>query len=1288
MFSDSTTMFTKYDVIQNQLWYNHTSVGHYEDSFTFTISDGVNLQQDTYNVSIVILPDLIPIEVSSIDVNEGQQTNLKKENFMINHTYLNRVPGYFIITQAPKTGTLRNTLTNRNELGEFTFEDLSNSLIIYQHSGDDSNNDTFGFIYKTDEPIRRSLEVTVFVHIHEVNLTVINTGFAVQEGQKHNITTQELNVHIPARSRNFCFNITKLPEHGNLSVNTIKSTERGKQHFILDDLDTGHILYQRNDRKSLSDSFELTAAALYFNESNQTIEEFQMTYSLNFTILPINNVTTQELDIPFLINSTNISINITSLPRYGDIIVSTISQTAVESDIHLNNLAIERIFYRLNNDTCEQDSFMFQARIEYFDTASQILKQIDRTFDMMMIIDFSDFKELRLSLPPNPRALHLVNLIKKPVCGDIVVSTIKIIDGEQYFIQIEDLTTTHVFYQKKLHDNFEFTAVVDYFNESSRTWETFQMAESSFNVTILPYPRTTQEIRIPFPANSSNIHISILKPPMYGNVIIRMSKVLDGDLEQCLFLKNTIAEQIFYENNGGENLYDSFEFTALTEYFSAESQSWERFEITESVNITISLLNDNPPQFIRSPQVLDAVQGGSTRLTSLLFSANDSDRDMRDEDIVWQLRGSTPIQGYVYLDVDPGRGDLGVTNWTEGDLRAGRLYYRGYSSESLDVMIYVITDGVHVSKERVTQVKLVPIRFESKAMANLLLNTEEDNITINTDYLSYCASNDKSLRDKDFIYTLHSLPTQGSLVLNGRILKNGSSFNQQDLHNGSLIYVYDHGTNIKEIDNFQYSLSVVNRATANKTVFQLEIQLLSADHAPDPLVMTSSTQIDHRMIPSDHVPNPLVMTSSTQIDHRMILSSSHALPRSLAETRSTAILFGTMVPAVVIIAGLILLASCITVIVLRHHHHEDYPENDHIYDYPDIQLLPVLPAPRNKLECATVTDSPQIVNRRKIATDDSGCSSSTDVDKSCVHNDTIDKSSGSTAVAGEMEHDEACTEFEDSIGIPVQENEAYKQCGTPLSGQSGHNAAPSGGHPMECPNTDQIPFQVSSTPVDSESTVSHLDAVANTKIDTTPNCNLPPRCTCVGIETIPFSFARDSNQLAPQNETPTSMQCTDDSHDHDLKLQQTILDPNDAYSDSTLDPIQSGKYENQSLTEQVPYPHDLKFGKETSAESIDSMDESTANEGASIGSCSAAPQCNSYERIRGYERIHHCDIDLPEHSRLSCITQSATPHGSVEEEGPTESNHLGCSIQSMNGYEQVCGYEVIQHCDLKLEDLQ
>ena len=419
------------------------------------------------------------------------------------------------------------------------------------------------------------------------------------------------------------------------------------------------------------------------------MEAFQITDSLNFTVLPINNVTTKELTISFPVNSTNITLSINRPPKYGNIVVSTISKTAGLMYFHLKDLAIEQIFYRINNDTCDQDSFEFQARAENFDIMSQTWKPFQVTDTIIVINDPPiAIRELDLSLPPNSRDLRLY-ITRKPVCGNITVSTAKNVSGEQlHFILIEDPATERIFYQKNLHDSFEFIAVADdYFNESSISWEMFQTT-GSFDVTILPYPRTTQEFRIPFPANLSNIRFNITKPPMYGNVMITTNRTLDR--QQCsLFLKNTIAEHIFYQSGGSETFHDSFEFTASTEYFSDVIQSWELFEITDAVNITIIPINDNPPQFIHRASELHAVQGGSTLITSALFSANDSDSDMRDEDIVWRLRPSS-THGYMYLDVDPGRRDLGITNWTEGDLRAGRLYYKDNSDDSLDTFILLM----------------------------------------------------------------------------------------------------------------------------------------------------------------------------------------------------------------------------------------------------------------------------------------------------------------------------------------------------------------------------------------------------------------------------------------------------------------------------------------------------------------------------------------------------------------------------------------------------------------------
>ena len=463
-----------------------------------------------------------------------------------------------------------------------------------------------------------------------------------------------------------------------------------------------------------------------------------------------------------------------------------------------------------------------------------------------------------------------------------------------------------------------------------------------------------------------------------------------------------------------------------------------------------------------------------------------------------------------------------------------------------------------------------PIHFESKAVANASLNiTEEDRIIITIDYLNYCASNDKSLRDKDFLYTLKSLPMQGSLVLNGKILRSGSSFNQQDLRNGSLIYVYDHGINIMEIDSFRYSFSVVNRTT-DEVTFQLEIHILSVDQDHS-INLTPNAQIDV-------TPSPTHAITET------------ALSRLLSQTPSSSILIGTMVPAFVITAaGVILLTIGVAVIVLRHHHNQKYPVDDHIYDYPNNQQPPVLPAPRNKLEA--VTESPQIDRQKNEI--DGGCSTA-DVGKTCVlSNNNVDESSSTGVVADEVE----CNEVrrDDSSGISLQENEAYK-----LHRQSPYQSrfdTPSAVHPIEGPDIDQAVL------AQEESLQIQITKTA-TEIDAPQNCNFSS--SCVGIVTT--SVSSSSIHVATQNEALVSV-CRD-------KLNNL--------GDVSEDVRKSAACDSTPLPESClkcpPCTYDLKPSGEVSAECNDSMKESGTNIETPT-QCRDAHQCNSYEHICGYERI-------------------------------------------------------------------
>ena len=80
---------------------------------------------------------------------------------------------------------------------------------------------------------------------------------------------------------------------------------------------------------------------------------------------------------------------------------------------------------------------------------------------------------------------------------------------------------------------------------------------------------------------------------------------------------------------------------------------------------------------------------------------------------------------------------------------------------------------------------------------------------------------------------------------------------------------------------------------------------------------------------------------------------------------------------------------------------------------------------------------------------------------------------------------------------------------------------------------------------------------------------------------------------------------------------------------------------------------------------------------------------HSYERVWGYERIEHCDIG---HFKLgnghNCNSKKLAVHNGASQSLPSPScreQDLEFSSSKHNSYERIWGYERIHHCDLPLE---
>lgn len=556
----------------------------------------------------------------------------------------------------------------------------------------------------------------------------------------------------------------------------------------------------------------------------------------------------------------DVNVNISSPPRYGQFRNKAASGELNVNRFTVRNLQQGEIEYRFANQSTTTFSDDFSWTFTYGSSVVGPLQlqicvspvpiprivhvnSISVAFGGMVNLDSNHLLAVDNRGGASMNDTLVYQIITPPQNGSIISSEMVASVNLTNFTQT-DLRHRRIIYQNKysdmsrnMQDSFTFQVCTPYECTDSRE---FIIHVQFVNLTVLntgftvregdTHDITTEELYIFAPAESQNLRFYIT-PPRHGNITLR-GPGLNIDDVPYFNLEDLKSRHIFYQNDGHENLHDSFEFTATADYLNEASGVYETLgKFTDMVNITIEPVNDNPPEIVLLLEELNAVKDGSTRINSSLLQAHDYDSNMDDVDIEWRLQFANPIYGYLYLDEDRGRSHA-ITSWKEGDLRSNRLYYRNDGGRSInsDIIAYLITDGFHESSVEYTFINLQDIIFKSKATANGPIEViEGGNITISTDYLGYCAENDPSLVDDDFLYTVRHLPEHGILLFQGDPLRIGSTFKQTNIGENSLVYINDHSNNYH--DSFQYALSVRDRDTSNKH-FTFEITVNAIDDDP------------------------------------------------------------------------------------------------------------------------------------------------------------------------------------------------------------------------------------------------------------------------------------------------------------------------------------------------------------------------------------------------------------------------------------------------------------------------
>jgi len=285
-------------------------------------------------------------------------------------------------------------------------------------------------------------------------------------------------------------------------------------------------------------------------------------------------------------------------------------------------------------------------------------------------------------------------------------------------------------------------------------------------------------------------------------------------------LRQLANGRVFYKHKEQETLHDSFKFMAN----ALSEENSDEHVVSGIVNIRVIPVNDWPPEFVNR-EVLRVIKKGIAVISRNILEAHDSDSDMRDEDLVYEMPPHFPFYGYVYYREDP---SVKIYRWTEGDLRQNRVFYN-HTGSTLDIRTdligFYITDGKHRQFSSL-RVVIKDIILKDTASSRGRFNvTEGMQGMITKNHLQYNATNDNSLSNEDYIYNIVTYPTRGTLQFNN---STATMFTQQDLETGRLVYTHDHSNTVK--DNFTFTITISNRdATSERYTFPIKIIAVDDD---------------------------------------------------------------------------------------------------------------------------------------------------------------------------------------------------------------------------------------------------------------------------------------------------------------------------------------------------------------------------------------------------------------------------------------------------------------------------
>uniref|UniRef100_A0A8C1DTW5 Chondroitin sulfate proteoglycan 4ba n=1 Tax=Cyprinus carpio carpio TaxID=630221 RepID=A0A8C1DTW5_CYPCA len=836
---DSIISFTNQDILEERIMYVHDDSETTLDSFTFIASTSpvtklsltdkdIGSKEGMFNISIQLINDEKPIRIVDkvFHVVRNGQRLLTLDDLCYHDADSDFSDRQLLYTRRGiPMGDLVLANDTSQKLYQFHQEDLEQKRVLFIHHGMNSGRFVL-FVSDGKHYVSSLLDISA----QDAYLKTGNdTGLLVQKGQAKTLTNANFSVETNLDIRNdneILFTIHEAPKHGGLYLKDSKI-----ESFTQHDLRNGYLSYHHDNSKNLADVFTLLVKAKdiqldvkvhvkVFLESHQRPPVVLHNKTLLVEEGKPVKIESNKLKVTHEASSASeITFTVKVAPSYGylrhfiegkDQYQGTQEDPLVtfsQRDVNAGNIQYVQVA-----PGQESDSFSLEASNGVAEV-NDIIMSVD-IIPRLIPIEVSNItlKEgaskaltegvIRVT-NPHFSGLNFVYYVSEgPLHGRIENSRFRGIPTT-YFTR-KQVEQEFIYY---VHDNTETSE--DHFTitandtdlrkhsvtvtEGDKVLIGKSMLDASNLISKQPESKRT----------SYEVWYQVTSLPKHGTIVVGERNLTKEKPNFSQFILNKYG--ITYHHDNSETTHDHFDFDV---YLNLKSKPPTRpldpsEVVSESFNITIIPINDQPPVLKTKAPSLKVVQGDTMAIRPNHLSVVDLDNPPSE---IQYTVISKPSNGFLATTE---RMNESVDSFSQAQINNGEVFFIHDGSPSSGAFYFSVTDGHHRPLYKLFNLEVVEITVSLANNTEVLLEQGHTSVTLTRSHLAAVTNG----KNTTVHYKITVPPNYGKLLLDDEDV---TVFNQDDLQEGKLRY---HMVSLESShDNFEFAAFTTEANLTNQVV--------------------------------------------------------------------------------------------------------------------------------------------------------------------------------------------------------------------------------------------------------------------------------------------------------------------------------------------------------------------------------------------------------------------------------------------------------------------------------------